>query len=405
MPHDFENQAKSPVEIEPLLSAFYNENSPDTDRADRLWRRLEPQLNASTVQRGRVGGWFSNFQQKWKFSMKKDTPLLERDDTGYEVEKVRRGHRVGSLVGALAALVLVLGLVAVFALNAGKGPSITPGVGGQPVATNTVQADLPQTPTPVPYDSRTPFPATADPHATATPVPYTTPDGSPRPTPTVGPEPTFDPNATATPLPFSGTVTVPASGNIAPTPTPAPSSNTSDNPVDTTPSRLDRADNVTVIGLANVPVDYNYDTLPAEIKAAKPEVHFYASKNSPAYTEKSLYDALVKAGYTVPDPVGSAAKNGGTIPPGGVFIYAKKVGQPDLYINLVSIASGEEVAKLSKTAYFSGGKNFENTVNAIRVKGYPYLLMVISGDKLLETIYGGSDPGAGTPPGTPTPVK
>ena len=401
MPQDFENQGKSPVEIEPLLTAFYNENSPDTDRADRLWRRLEPQLKSAPV-----GGWFSNFRQKRNSKVKNETPLLERDDTGYEVAKVRRRHRVGSLVGSLATLVLVLGLVAVFALNAGKGPSITPGSGGQPVATNTVQTDLPQTPTPVPYDSRTPFPATADPRATPTPVPYTTPDGSPRPTPTVGPEPTFDPNATATPLPFSGTVTVPASGNPLPTPSPAPfqATVTASPGTDPTPFLVPGSDLV-LTGFASVSVNYDYSTLSAGIRATKPTVSFYASKDTPISIMADLEAALKKAKYMPTDPFVTDLSYGKAIPQGGVFINAHKEGQPDLYINLVSIASAGEVTSLSKTAYFSGAPDFESNVNAIRVKGYSYLVLIIGGENLLDTIYGGSDPRAGTPPRTPTPVE
>lgn len=338
--------------------------------------------------------------------MKNETPLLERENTGYEVEKVRRGNRVGPLVGGLAALVLVLGLVAVFALNAGKGPSITPGAGGQPVATNTVQTDLPHTPTPVPYDSRTPFPATADPRATATPVPYTTPDGSPRPTPTSGPEPTFDPNATATPLPFSGTVTVPAPGNIKPTPTPIPFQPTVTAPAGTVPPVLSvPGTDLGLTGFANVPVNYDYGSLPAEIKATNPKVNFYASKDSPVTLEGSLKTALGKAGYSSTEPFATALNNGGTIPPGGVFIFATKAGQPDLYINLVSMPNADEVSRLSKTGFFSGGEDFENSANAIRVKGYSYLMLVISGNNLLQAISGGSDPGAGAPVATPTPVN
>jgi hypothetical protein len=234
-------------------------------------------------------------------------------------------------------------------------------------------------------------------------VPYTTPDGSPRPTVTSGPAPTFDPNATATPLPFDGKTTVPVSGKPGPTPTPAPFQPTVTAPpgVDTTTLQIPGPDNLVVTGFAAVPAEFDYATLPAQVRATNPTINFYASQKDASTLKAGLETSLKKAGYSIVTPPNLA--NSST--QGGLYIFAQAQGQPDLYFNLVSIASADEIARLSKTVYFSGAPDFESLVNNYRIKGYQNLLFAFSGYNLLYVLSGGNDPGAGTPPGTPTPVK
>ena len=205
-------------------------------------------------------------------------------------------------------------------------------------------------------------------------------------------------------MPFDGKTPVPASNNPGATPTPVPATVTAPGGTDTTTLNLYGVENVDVNGLANVPVAFDYKTLPEHMLATNPQVHFYASKNDPNKVLDDLNSALGKAGYQIVTPA-NLVNTSGTLPPGGIYIFARKASQPDFYINLVSIASAAEVSNLSKTAYYSGGIDFENGVNNMRVKGYNNLLLVMSGNNLLQAITGGSDPGAGSPTGTPTPVK
>ncbi len=380
MPQDFEKNSSQPdfsqSEIESLLTAFYSEQPLDSNRAEHLWQRLGPQLKSIPPRPRRFGRWFNYLQIKRnkeaEYRMKNEIPLLEHDETDFLREKAPTRNRVGSLVGGLAALALVLGLVAVLALTSGKGPSGNPKVAGQPVATNTIKPE--SAPTPPPTYSLSPLPVTVDPKASPTPVP------------------------------FDGKTTVQPSNNPAATPTPLPATVTAPNGTDTAPLNLLGVENVTVNGLANVPVAFDYKTLPGHMLATNPQVHFYASKNDPAIILNNLPVALKGAGYEVTPPL-KPSSFPAKLPVGGIYIMAKKAGQPDLYLNLVSIASADEVSRLSKTAYYSGGIDFENGVNSIRVKGYNNLLLVISGNNLLQAITGGSDPGAGSPTGTPTAAK
>ena len=44
---DQSRPGEKPTEVESLLTAFYTEQPPDIDWANRLWTRLEPQLKTA----------------------------------------------------------------------------------------------------------------------------------------------------------------------------------------------------------------------------------------------------------------------------------------------------------------------------------------------------------------------
>lgn len=424
MSQNFSDKSNNPnenqAEIESLVAAFFTERPPQPSRAETLWRQLEPRLEAAPVRRSLFGSWFQSANMARNNTMQTETPLFDQDEE-IPAKPPRRRTLATSLMGGLAALILVAGLILVVSLATGsKAPVSGPPVGSQgqnPVAAPT--PTLPPTSTPLPFNG-TPVAGMVDPNATPTPPPYrpTTP-GTNGPVPTTVPATAIAP--TGTTLPGNGPTVIP---NGSPTPTPwdgtspisptvVPGATPTQTPADIKPTRstdpnakipLEGADNVAVRYLQQWPVAFNLNALPPLVRATNPTMSYYGATQDGSTVLAEVHAALVAKGYKYVSADGSAA----TAPqwqPTGLAAFYTKVGQPDLYITFADLPTTEEVKQYLANGFDNGIISYEKVTEDLRTMGFKTVVMITSAHNLLQVMRDGQDPGTGSPTVTPPPTK
>lgn len=348
-----------PADIEPLLRAYYAGQVTPSDRAERLWKQLEP----STVKPGRFGFRSGKQKSKRDYYMNSRTPLCDPVEAGPNLpEKPVRWGWAGALAGGLAMLTLIAGLILVASLVISWGQGSGPGVGNRPASVT----------------------ATANP-ATAQPVP--------------SPQPGFGNNAGAVSPTSQASPTTPGT-----TSTPTPAVTTQAAPMATPGPRLAGTDNVVVEGLQAVPITYTRSGLPLSVQPVNPAVSFYAHVEKTDRFIETLHVALVAAGYKYTSPTGSSAQ-GPQWQPGEIVAFYVKPGQPDLYVTVTGVLDAGAAAKVKNTGFNGGITDFENLMKELRAQNLQSTLLVVSGENLLKAMRNGQDPGAGPPAVTPTPEK
>lgn len=348
--------------------------------------------------------------------MQTETPLFDQDEE-IPAKSPRRRALVGSLVGGLASLVLVAGLILfVFMATGSKTPQSGPSVSSQPGQNSVAQPTptLVPTSTPLPFNG-TQVPGMVDPNASPTPPPYQppTPKGNgsqatvfpPTATPPTGIEPTADPNATPTPTPWDGST--PVSPTVVPgaTPTPTPA-------LPKTPSSTDPNPKVTLGGTQNVavkylqewPVKFNQNALPPLVRALNPSVNYYGATTEGSTVLAEIHTALIADGYKYVRIDGTTNAAPTWVPAGLAVVYTK-AGQPDLYITLADMPTSEQVKQYLANGFDTGIADYENVLDAMRGKGLKTVVMVTSAHNLYQVMLNGQDPGAGSPTVTPPPTK